>query len=368
MIASALRYRVTLSGDRIEVIRPLDRRRMLREDIYGWRLQRNQYCATLELVPQDRKADSIWIPLVFKTDDTWREARRHGLRVYETRRASNSVVQGRPLPGSARMNGMKKRIRRLSWKTELTIVLTLAFGWTLPGTLRALLTPEALAQRSTPPITNIGIWSVVLLELLLLAILVPFLRARGWTLARLGIRPSWRGSLQGLGLAFAAYALYFLFAVVVVSVWPAVAGALSQTHLVGKDLSWAGVVFASTINPLYEELFVCGYLISVLTEPRPGAVVAPVRIAAAGEVESTGPEALRTPTSTPAPAVSMATAVNISAALRLSYHLYQGVAGVLALVPTGLLFAVWFVRTRQLWPLIVAHAMMDLVGLCVGTG
>lgn len=71
-IARALRYRVVLSADRIELIQPLGRRRMLREDIHGWRLQRNQYCATLELVPWDRKTDSIWIPLVFKTDDIWR--------------------------------------------------------------------------------------------------------------------------------------------------------------------------------------------------------------------------------------------------------------------------------------------------------
>ena len=263
---------------------------------------------------------------------------------------------------------MKDRIRRLSWKSELAIVLTLAFGWTLPGTLRALLTPAAVANRSTPPITDVGIWSVVLLELILLGILVPFLRARGWTLARVGIRPSWMGCLQGLGLAFAAYALYFLFAVLIISVWPAVASALSQTHLVGKGLSWTGVVLASTINPLYEELFVCGYLICVLTEPRPGAVVTPVRIATAGEVESMDADAVRAPSSVTTQAVSVATAVNISAAVRLSYHLYQGVAGVLALVPTGLLFAIWFVRTRQLWPLIVAHAIMDLVGLAVGAG
>ena len=115
-------------------------------------------------------------------------------------------------------------------------------------------------------------------------------------------------------------------------------------------------------------MFVCGYLISVLTERRPGAAVAPVRIAAAGEVESTGADVVRAPTSAPVQAVSLATAVNISAAIRLSYHLYQGVAGVLAVVPTGLLFGIWFVRTRQLWPLIVAHAVIDFVGLAAGVG
>jgi membrane protease YdiL (CAAX protease family) len=266
------------------------------------------------------------------------------------------------------VNAMRDRIRRLSWKVELAIVLTLAFGWTLRSSLYALLTPTAIAHRPTPPISNIGVWSVVLLELIILGLLVPFLRTRGWRLARLGIQPSLKGCLQGFGLALTVYALYFVFAELVMSVWPAVASALSQTRLVGNGLSWTTITVASIINPFYEEVFVCGYLISVLTERRPGAAVAPVRIAAAGEVESTGADVVRAPTSAPVQAVSLATAVNISAAIRLSYHLYQGVAGVLALVPTGLVFAIWFVRTRQLWPLIVAHAVIDFVGLAAGAG
>ena len=51
---------------------------------------------------------------------------------------------------------MKDRIRSLSWKTELAVVLTLALGWIVPGTLRALLAPMAITHRSTPPATNIG--------------------------------------------------------------------------------------------------------------------------------------------------------------------------------------------------------------------
>ncbi len=263
---------------------------------------------------------------------------------------------------------MKQFIRRLSWKVELAIVLTLAFGWTLPSTLRALLAPAAIAQRTTPPISDIGVWGVILQELIILSLLVPFLRTRGWTLARLGIQPSLKGCLQGFLLAVTSYALYFGLAILVMSVWPAVASALSHTNLVTGGFSWSTIVVASTINPFYEEVFVCGYLICVLTEQHPGTVIVPVSVATASETESVATDAARAPTSIPAPAVSLATAVNTSAGIRLSYHLYQGVAGVLSLVPTGLLFAIWFVRTRQLWPLIVAHAILDFVGLTAGAG
>ena len=65
-----------------------------------------------------------------------------------------------------------------------------------------------------------------------------------------------------------------------------------------------------------------------------------------GEVDSVRIDTVNAAGPLAMPVVSVATAVNISAAIRLSYHLYQGVAGVLSVVPMGLLFAIWFARTR----------------------
>ena len=35
--------------------------------------------------------------------------------------------------------------------------------------------------------------------------------------------------------------------------------------------------------------------------------------------------------------------------------------------PLALLFAWWYARTARLWPLIVAHAMLDLAALALGS-
>ncbi|HVS77284.1 MAG TPA: CPBP family intramembrane glutamic endopeptidase, partial [Steroidobacteraceae bacterium] len=230
----------------------------------------------------------------------------------------------------------------------------------------SLLTSAAIARGPMPPISNIAVWHTIALELLIFCVLTPFLRVRGWTLGRLGIRPSLRGCLDGVVLAIAAYALYFGLAVTVASVWPAVAHALAQTRLVGHGLSWAAIAAGSIINPFYEEIFVCGYVISVLTERRAGAAMA-----LPGSMRQDGTEAVGGDLSSAgrpysAQAAGLATAVNVSAAIRLSCHLYQGVAGVLTAVPVGLLFGAWFARTRRLWPLIVAHAVLDLVALAAG--
>ena len=50
-----------------------------------------------------------------------------------------------------------------------------------------------------------------------------------------------------------------------------------------------------------------------------------------------------------------------SAALRASYHLYQGVGPGLGNFLMGLIFGYWFHRTRRVMPLVIAHTVIDVV-------
>jgi membrane protease YdiL (CAAX protease family) len=84
----------------------------------------------------------------------------------------------------------------------------------------------------------------------------------------------------------------------------------------------------SLVNGFFEELFVCAYLINAVKKRR-----------------------------------SAIFAINVSVAIRLAYHLYQGPMAVASIVPIGLIFGYWFARTGRLWPLVVAHALMDFLAL-----
>lgn len=55
------------------------------------------------------------------------------------------------------------------------------------------------------------------------------------------------------------------------------------------------------------------------------------------------------------------TIVLASAVLRGSYHLYQGVGAGIGNLVMGIIFAAYFHRTNRLWPLIVAHTLIDIV-------
>ncbi|KUH66454.1 CAAX protease [Mycolicibacterium novocastrense] len=59
--------------------------------------------------------------------------------------------------------------------------------------------------------------------------------------------------------------------------------------------------------------------------------------------------------------VSPATAVVVTSVLRGLYHLYQGFGAGLGNLAMGVVFGYVYLRTGRLWPLIIAHALIDAV-------
>ena len=54
-------------------------------------------------------------------------------------------------------------------------------------------------------------------------------------------------------------------------------------------------------------------------------------------------------------------ALATASVLRGSYHLYQGFGGFVGNAVMGVIFGWWFQRTKRVWPLIIAHAVIDAV-------
>jgi membrane protease YdiL (CAAX protease family) len=196
---------------------------------------------------------------------------------------------------------MRDWILRLSPRGELLLVSTVG--------LAALLAGSATA------------------ELLLLFFAGWMLRARGWTSERLGLRFSGRAILAGLALAIASLLLYWFTALTVASFVPA------YRPLEAISRQWAGpvalIVIGVVVNAVYEELLVTGYVVSALAKK--GA----------------------------------AYAIIASTLLRVLGHLGQGPLAALSVVPIGLLFGTVYWRTRSLWPLLVASALLNVVSVLV---
>jgi uncharacterized protein len=216
-----------------------------------------------------------------------------------------------------------RRITALSAKSEFAIVTLSAFGYFSFLSVYSAFNPSPL-----PPISQQGLQGLIIFESIVLLLLVLFLHLRGWAWKRVGISPSIKYTLIGLGLAGVIYLADVLVWIAVhdLGMHPSYAG--SYAELSSHGLHIRSAIAVSIVNPLYEELFLCGDLVTALKEK-----------------------------------YAEVTAVNISVGIRLVCHLYQGAIGVLSIIPFGLLVTWWYARTGKLWPILVAHAVIDLMSL-----
>ena len=211
---------------------------------------------------------------------------------------------------------VRTAVQRMSRRAEFWLIVFLAFGPYIVGSTRIFLSgrPVVLTDR----------WALELAvgDGIVFGLVAMIARVRGWSLRGLGLQPSWR--LTGAGL------LLYLAGSLTLSVGYALASAvhtIPDAPMTAGSLSLWAVLLVSVLNPIFEEIFVVGYVVRM--------------------TQSDG----------------AAFAVTASALLRLLYHTYQGPLAAVCILPLGLIFAGVYVRYGELWPLIVAHAVMDAVGL-----
>lgn len=212
-------------------------------------------------------------------------------------------------------------LRDLSHRAEFALVITLAFGYFILGSVLSVFTPPAETA-----ISEQGLQFILVYELSVLAVLATFLAVRGWDPKQLGLLPSRTDPWLAIGLGIVAYAAFYALWLTLGRSVPGAAEIPEGT--VQNDLRLGTVLVVSIVNGIFEEIFVCGYVISALRKSR-----------------------------------SLSFAINVSIAIRLSYHLYQGPAGVVGIIPVGLVFAHWFARTGRLWPVAIAHCLFDIFAL-----
>ncbi len=162
-------------------------------------------------------------------------------------------------------------------------------------------------------------------EVVVLLAIVAILRARGWSTRDLTIGPSLANTVRGVLLLALSLLAYWTVAFAV----RGVTGSFEFAYRVrlASTASVPVIMLTSTINPVFEESIVVAYVLRFLRAQ---------------------------------PAIL---AVSTSALLRLLYHVYQGPLAFVAVLPVGILFATYYRWRPVLWPLFVAHALADFMGL-----
>ena len=200
-------------------------------------------------------------------------------------------------------------------RTEVCIVLSICFGMWFVQSARLL--ARYFASHQAPPdprFTDSAALRLVVYELVVLLTVSIVGWLRGWSFSTFGLRISWRLTAIGLGLA-AVVCLSFAFLPL---------GIVGRFH---GSMTWPVLITVLVVNPFFEEALEVGYIVYAL-----------------------GP-------------CGMMSAIVVSALLRASFHVYLGLVGFAAVLVGGLVAGAVYWKWRQLWPLLVAHALSDLMVL-----
>lgn len=229
------------------------------------------------------------------------------------------------------MTPLHELIRRLPPGVEFLIVVCGAFGMPIFSSIMSLGADGAAGPGGGGAVIfdDAVLIGIVVFELVQAAFLIWFLHVRGWTLEKVGLHITWRGTGIGWLLLLGTYVVAMVAQHLASLALPAqMQAGLERYPVSDPDVNMQLVFIASTVNGMFEELFVAGYIITALRDTR-----------------------------------GVWTAINVSTVVRLLYHLYQGPVGVVTIVPMGLLYGYVYARTRQLWPLVFAHVLIDIIGL-----
>ena len=222
-----------------------------------------------------------------------------------------------------------KRLRTI----ELGLVLLVAFSQQIALSIYALFSQTSLYGSS--PGKGL-MFSGIMMELGPLAVLWYVLSRQGRSFASLGLRLSWKDIPKSLLVILLSYVAIVIWWAALTQGYRFASGHVlnSQTRNVefmSSALSVWGVLFM-ILNPFYEELIARAYVISEIQFLTGSAWVAVV----------------------------------VSIVLQASYHVYQGLVPALLATSIFTVFSLYYVKTKRITPVILAHMFFDLLALFRG--
>ena len=221
--------------------------------------------------------------------------------------------------------------KKVSRKLQFYLVLTVAFALLILSSLIIF-----FGHRTLPAATTRRTSIAVVFQLIGLLCLYLVLRNQKRSFQDIGVRLPMKIAEIGHSfvLFFAVFPVGLLVGLLLFAIYAVFDHTLhtsfNDAALFGQHITIFTVLFV-LLNPFHEELIVRGFLIT--------------------EMEHFyGNTAL---------------AVFMSVLVQSSYHLYQGLAAVLLHASTFLVFSIYFVRTRRILPVVMAHMFLDVSALAV---
>ncbi len=215
---------------------------------------------------------------------------------------------------------MKLLIKKLPPFLEFFIVIFITLGNLIISSTSAI-----ISHISTDRALNLNFQQfsgLLTYEILTLCLVFLFLKARGWKIKDFNLDIS----LNLIGAGVVIFAIDYILVQIIATI-------LIRLNIIiypqlTCSLSLLEILAVSIFNPVFEEIIVIGYVFKALEKKYRGWLI-----------------------------------IIISTLIRLSYHTYQGSIIIAGILPMGILFSLFYWRSKKLFPLIIAHGLLDFVPL-----
>ena len=164
-------------------------------------------------------------------------------------------------------------------------------------------------------------------QIIVASTLGVWLWRRGWRPHRSATHPfTWRDPLRGVGVWAAALLGVAVWSAVCHALFPNLFAVAIGTQVVGQP-SLSLVIPFVIFNAVFEELLWLSLCLVAFRR------------------------------------FGLGIAAAVSVTLRVLVHAYQGPLALITIVPMGVAFTLYYLRSRRLWPVVLAHVFQDLLSL-----
>ncbi|HET6560197.1 MAG TPA: type II CAAX endopeptidase family protein [Prolixibacteraceae bacterium] len=216
-------------------------------------------------------------------------------------------------------------LKELSWRSELALVLLLGFGLFIYNSTRGLFIIASNSQQSLWfNLTSKGNYATVVYELIAFFLIAYILKIRGWTLKDFNLQLTVR-------LFYVAFLLMVLrnliggFSFKFFELIQVTDEKTIQQVQFSLKADWVSLALIVVINSVFEEFLLVGYLFKRLEAYHPFLII------------------------------------GCGILIRMLFHSYQGTMMLFSIIPMGLVFGYYYYRYRKIWPLVIAHGMINIL-------
>ena len=214
---------------------------------------------------------------------------------------------------------MDTQARTVTSPAEALLIVSICFGWAI---LFSNWPWQAQGVDGGRGFSNGGMLFNLVIELVCATVALKLLHRRGFAIASLRPVPSWQGAGRGILLLLVGYA------VAIAVVWPWLGADMDSpidAIMQASSVSLPTITAFALVNGTFEEVFLLGFLLRGLR------------------------------------GYGLLVALAVSLLVRASYHTYQGPLGLLQVLALGLVFSLYYMRSNQIFPVVVAHVLADIL-------